>query len=210
MFHNSQVLSRRGLTLYREAMTAEADVERGARARTRRAILEAAATVLAADGSAALSAVADAAGVGRTTLHRYFPERVDLVRALLQHTVAETDRRFEEARPDDGDPVDALRRIADAMLDLGPVLSYLYSEPLVVSDAACLETLEGGVDPLDRVIDRARPVLRPELPVVWVRRAFWSMLYTSWEAVREDGMARHEVLDAVMTTFTRGVLAPQE
>ncbi|WP_265522306.1 TetR/AcrR family transcriptional regulator [Oerskovia flava] len=185
------------------------DAERGTKARTRRAILEAAATVLAADGSASLAAVADAAGVGRTTLHRYFPERVDLVRALAQHTVAESDRRYLEARPDDGDPVAALRRIAEALLDLGPVLMYLYSEPLVTQDAECRSVLESGEDPLDRLLERARPVLRPDLPVAWVRRAFWSMLYTSWEAVREDGMARHEVLEALMTTFTEGVLAPE-
>ncbi|MBO1752169.1 TetR/AcrR family transcriptional regulator [Actinotalea sp. BY-33] len=187
----------------------EGEVERGAKARTRRAILEAAATVLAADGSASLTAVADAAGVGRTTLHRYFPERVDLVRALAQHTVAETDRRYREARPDDGDPVAALRRIAEALLDLGPVLMYLYSEPLIAQDAACQAVLEGGEDPLDRLLDRAAPALRPDLPVAWVRRAFWSLLYTAWEAVREDEMARHEVLEALMATFTAGVLAPQ-
>ncbi|MEU1179064.1 helix-turn-helix domain-containing protein [Streptomyces sp. NPDC005820] len=49
---------------------------------TRRAILDAAITLLATDPTASLSEVAAAAGVGRTTVHRYFPERSDLLAAI--------------------------------------------------------------------------------------------------------------------------------
>ena len=43
--------------------------------RTRRSLLDAAVFVLSKDSSASLSEVATTAGVGRTTLHRYFPTR---------------------------------------------------------------------------------------------------------------------------------------
>ena len=56
--------------------------ESATRTRTRQAILAAAVTVFARDPSAALGEVAAAAGVGRTTLHRYFAERSDLLAAL--------------------------------------------------------------------------------------------------------------------------------
>jgi AcrR family transcriptional regulator len=56
--------------------------ESGTRARTRRAILDAAVVLLAGDPTASLGDVAAAAGVGRTTVHRYFPERSDLLAAI--------------------------------------------------------------------------------------------------------------------------------
>ena len=61
--------------------------ESATRTRTRQAILAAAVTVFARDPSAALGEVAAAAGVGRTTLHRYFPERSDLLSALVVHVL---------------------------------------------------------------------------------------------------------------------------
>ncbi|MDQ3577436.1 MAG: TetR/AcrR family transcriptional regulator, partial [Actinomycetota bacterium] len=50
-----------------------AEQTRGARARTRRAILDAAISVLSRNPAASLAEVAEAAQVGRTTVHRYFP-----------------------------------------------------------------------------------------------------------------------------------------
>ncbi|HZC09115.1 MAG TPA: helix-turn-helix domain-containing protein, partial [Mycobacterium sp.] len=51
----------------------------GSQARTRAAILAATASVLARNRSATLPDIADAAGVGRTTLHRYFADRERLI-----------------------------------------------------------------------------------------------------------------------------------
>ena len=62
--------------------------ESGARHRTRRAIVEAAIGVISDNPTAPLSEIAEAAGVGRSTLHRYFPERTDLLRAVALEVAA--------------------------------------------------------------------------------------------------------------------------
>src|SRR6266498_165768 len=68
-------------------------------------ILDTAAAVFAERGeSASMADVAEAAGVGRATLYRYFPNRDALLRGL-------TDVAVE----------DLLRRVADAELDRVPV-----------------------------------------------------------------------------------------
>lgn len=76
------------------------------------AILDAAAVVFAEHGEAAsMSDVATAAGVGRTTLYRYFPSRETLQDALTQAVGDEWHRRFAEAGLD---TVDAREGIARA------------------------------------------------------------------------------------------------
>ncbi|MBA2637750.1 MAG: serine/threonine-protein phosphatase [Solirubrobacterales bacterium] len=64
--------------------------------RSRERILRAAATLFARDPQATMSAVAAAASVGRSTLHRHFPTRRDLARGLAQ-----ADRQIA-ASPDPG------------------------------------------------------------------------------------------------------------
>lgn len=53
-----------------------------AKERTRRAILDAAAAVLARNPAASIGEIAEAAETVRSTVHRHFPERADLISAL--------------------------------------------------------------------------------------------------------------------------------
>jgi AcrR family transcriptional regulator len=70
--------------------------ESGTRARARRPILDVGVQVLSQQSGASLAEVADAAGVGRTTMHRFFPERADLLVGigtdLLERIAVATER----------------------------------------------------------------------------------------------------------------------
>ena len=52
--------------------------------RTREAILDAAAAALSRDHRATVQEIAEAAGVGRSTIYRYFPTRGELEQALSE------------------------------------------------------------------------------------------------------------------------------
>ena len=68
-------------------------VTSGVKNRTRQAIIDAAIDLLAANPACSLGDIAAAAQVGRTTLHRYFAERADLLAAVG----AEGGERLERA-----------------------------------------------------------------------------------------------------------------
>ncbi|MEB4616282.1 TetR/AcrR family transcriptional regulator [Leucobacter sp. M11] len=187
----------------------DSSAESATRARTRQAILDTAVTCLSAEPDAPLSAIAQAAGIGRSTLHRYFPERDDLMRALVRHVHALSNRAIELAEPESGPPVAALRRVVERQFDLGPILAVIYASPLILSDADLLAEVESGDEAVVSALQRAS-ARRPPGPPGWERRAFWSLLSAGWESFRLDGRPRHEVVDAIMSTLVGGLISPDE
>ncbi|WP_396892818.1 TetR/AcrR family transcriptional regulator [[Mycobacterium] wendilense] len=183
------------------------NVETGVRGRTRKAILDAAMSVLSATPAASLSDIADAAEVGRSTLHRYFPERADLIRALAIHVHAISNAAIAEADPLSGPPVAALRRVVESQLELGPIVAYIYVDPAVLGDPELLAHLETGDEAVIEVLNRACAD-RANTPPGWVRRAFWALLQAGFESAQQDGTPRHQIVDAIMTTLTEGAINP--
>jgi TetR/AcrR family transcriptional regulator, mexCD-oprJ operon repressor len=87
--------------------------------RARTAILDAAATILAAQREASLGDIAQAAGVARSTLYRYFPTRDALLTALTETGAREVDSRLAEVM-DSSIPVpEALARLTRDLLAVG-------------------------------------------------------------------------------------------
>ena len=184
-------------TSARDATTAPASAaahdavpaESGTRARTRRAILDAAVAVLSADRSASLGDVAQAAQVGRTTLHRYFPERADLVEAIGTEAVERTRAAIVAARLDDGDPVAALRRLAFEYFDLGPWYVVLSNE-LPDCEPEFWAESEAAEEPVRELLrhGQAEGVFDDQLTVSWLVRTLWWMLFNAW-AMHDEGEA---------------------
>jgi AcrR family transcriptional regulator len=181
-------------------------VESSTRARTRRAILDAGVRVLAQQPSASLAEVATAAGVGRTTMHRYFPERADLLAGistdLLEQIAAATDR----ARLDEGPALAALERLCQAYFALHEGLLLMVSEPQLFtgpewepeteSDRALLRLVERG---------HAEGTIDPTLTPQWVQSVLWSLLYGAWLYARGDDVTEHDALALCLRTLRKAV-----
>lgn len=111
------------------------------------AILAAAMQAIAERGpdKLTMSAVAEAAGVSRPTLYRWFPTKTELLLALGRHAEEQFDeglRRLVEERRDPADRLDAALRylvsfLAEAM---GP-------DPIGVDPAYALKGLANSLDP---------------------------------------------------------------
>jgi TetR/AcrR family transcriptional repressor of lfrA len=179
----------------------------GPRGRTRKAILEAAMTVLAENPAASLGDIATEAGVGRSTLHRHYPERTDLIRALAIHVHALSTAAIAEADPTCGPPIEALRRVVECQLDLGPIFLYVYKESATLTDPELKAHLDTGDEAIVEVLTRVSTE-QAMTPPGWARRAFWALLDAGAEAAREDGTPRHQIVDAIMASLTEGTINP--
>ncbi|MEU8242694.1 TetR/AcrR family transcriptional regulator [Actinoplanes missouriensis] len=185
------------------------DTVSGSRARTRQAILDAATAVFARNPGATLGDVAVAAGVGRTTLHRYYADRAELVTALH----VEAGRRLEAARlrarigEDTG--AEAVRRLGQEYFDLGDILSLLFNDQVTLEGGA--ETESGGCDPeFEAMVRRgyADGSIDPSLPADWVQSVLWAQLYAGWSYLAERQVSRHEALRLVLHSLVNS-LHPQ-
>ncbi|KHO18094.1 TetR/AcrR family transcriptional regulator [Mycolicibacterium setense] len=186
-------------------MTNSVSTHSGPRERTRKAILDAAMTVLADNPSASLSDIATAADVGRSTVHRYYPERTELLRALARHVHELSNAAIDRADPMHGPADAALRRVVESQLDLGPIVLFVYSEPTILADRELAAHLDTGDEAIVELLNRAS-VDRPEYPPGWARRVFWALLDAGYEAAKQDGTPRHQIVDAIMTSLTAGTI----
>ena len=184
-------------------MTEPQSSEGGARARTRRAILDAAMSLLADDPAAALGDIAAAADVGRSTLHRYFPERIDLLRALALHVHAISNAAIARAEPDCGPPAEALRRVVECQLDLGPIVPFVYHDPVLAADPEVGPALDSGDESIVEVLNRV--ATHAAGPPEWPRLVFWALLGAGYAAAMQ-GTPRVQIVDAIMASLTQGTI----
>ncbi|HEV7422303.1 MAG TPA: TetR/AcrR family transcriptional regulator [Mycobacterium sp.] len=181
----------------------------GPRSRTRKAILDAAMSVLAEHPAASLGDIASAAEVGRSTLHRYFAERSDLLRALARHVHQLSNAAIEHAEPDCGPPVQALRRVVECQLDLGPIVPFIYNEPTIIADPELVALLDTGDEVIVDVLNRAS-TRGSAGPPDWPRLVFWALLEAGYEAVKRSSAPRVQIVDAIMASLTEGTINPNQ
>ncbi len=183
------------------------DAATGTRSRTRQAILAAAVKALAADSGASLGDIAVEAGVGRTTVHRYFAERSDLMAAVT----TECSRRLQEAdvraRLDDGPGREAVLRVCREYFDLGDVLSLIFHGVVQLDDPpdGCVD--DSSVTAFER--GQADGSIDAAQPVAWLSSMLWCVLYAGWSWTNESGGSRHDALDLVVRSLD-GSLRPRD
>ena len=108
------------------------------RPKTRHAILKAAFDVFSRDGSASLSDVAAAAGVGRATLHRHFAGSADLFAALTETAMRELDEGVARAVAPATSWTASLRLSLEAIIPLANRQLFLEKEP--AGDSICIQS----------------------------------------------------------------------
>ena len=96
--------------------------------RNRSAVLDAGARLLAERPTASMQEIADASGVGRTTVYRHFPAREDLIGALVRQVADEIGEVTDAIMTMDATCEEALRRFASDITALGRRWRFLQSQ----------------------------------------------------------------------------------
>lgn len=180
--------------------------ETGVRARTRRAILDAAIETLTRTPSASMADIATAANVGRTTVHRYFAERSDLIDAISVDALERVGHATGRARLDDGPAPAALVRLCQEYFELGDVMNLLFTMPDLLTRPEWQEETEDD-RVLLRLVERGQRegTIDATLPAAWLQQVLWSLQYTAWEMVRSYDTPKHEALTLCLRTLEKTI-----
>jgi TetR/AcrR family transcriptional repressor of mexCD-oprJ operon len=174
----------------------------------REQVLRAAADLLSRRATASMDEIAKAAGVSRATLHRHFPGRDALVRALGLLGIAQTEQCLDAARIEEGDPVGAVRRLIAEAMPVSGFLAFLYGENQLYDFAEINEgwaRIDARVAALFR---RGQDVgaLRHDLTPAWLVEALYALIAASAWSVQDGRMARLDSARMVTGLLLGGML----
>ena len=175
---------------------------------TRRRLLDTAAGLLCKHSGASLADVADAAGVGRTTLHRYFPTRHDLLYALADDALLRVEAAVADAHPDADEPIAVvLTRVATAVLPLATELRFLDIGADVWDLPEMVERWYDLSRPVEDLVRRAKAngELRLDLPTAWVVDLFVGTIWSASSGIDDGRIARRDAIELVVESVLHGV-----
>jgi AcrR family transcriptional regulator len=173
---------------------------------TRPSLLDVAAEVLVADPAASLAEVAEAAGIGRTTLHKHYATRDDLLNAVGNRALDLWEQAVAEVAGSE-DPDGGLRAVTAAMIPIGPQLAFLWRTPAFdhVSDIhdrwAAVEASTLAI--LKRAQDRG--VIAASVAEWWLLRTFYSIVYVAAESVQTGHLAPLDAPGFALSTYLHGI-----
>lgn len=180
-----------------------------ARNRTERAIVAAAVRTWASERGATLPEIAEAAEVGRTTLHRYFPERDGLVRAAVEHALEVIGTALADAQPDTGHPLEAMRRVVAALASVSEAIMFVFGDQSLMRDVVpnAEPELPAPHEPVIDLIRRgqAEGVFDDQLTAEWIQQVLWAVSYTAFEQVTQGVLAKFDVAATVTRTLEQGI-----
>ena len=173
-------------------------------------LLDVAAEVLVADPAASLAEVATAAGIGRTTLHKHYATRDDLLYAVGHRALDLLEQALTEAtaakRADDG-----LHALVAALIPIGPQLAFLWRTPafdhMKDLDERWLAVEERSLAVLRRVQELG--FLAADLPDWWLGQMLYSVVYVAATSVQAGRLAPLDAPGLALRTLLRGTGEPQ-
>lgn len=173
--------------------------------RSRPTLLDVAVEVLVDDPTAPLATVAAAAGIGRTTLHKQYATREDLVRAVAHRALDRAEEAIARATEDPGDD-GGLRALVSHLIPIGPHLSFVWRNPIFDHDPE-IGVRWGALDPSVLVIIRRAQeagVLGTDVPDWWLVSMIYAVIYSAYETVAAGQLAPRDAPDLVLRTFSQG------
>ncbi|MFC5911443.1 TetR/AcrR family transcriptional regulator [Streptacidiphilus monticola] len=174
----------------------------------REQVLTAAVGLLTRQPSAAMDEIARAAGISRATLHRMFPGREALIGEIAAFALRRMDAAVDAARIESGDPVAAVRRLAERMIPEAQLVAFLSGESRLFDD----DEITRAWDEIDARVGalflrgQQQGLLRVELPAGWLSEAFFSLLAGVGWAVQDGRLAARDSTRALTELFLGGVV----
>lgn len=162
---------------------------------------------------ATLAELAEAAGVGRTTLFKAYATRAALIEACGVRACTVVVSRLDRVDTTAADG--GLAELVEGLIPLGPQLDFLWRTPVLSFLAAEEESADDLLGELarrytaglDAVIHAARDAgaIRSDLPDWWSVQLVQSVIYVAWEEVDGGRLAPRGAPELALRTLLEGI-----
>lgn len=171
---------------------------------TAAAITQAAAQLLARYQQPTVGAVAQATGVARGTVYRYFPTRQALLAAVVDRALLQAERRLVQANLAGVPVADGLARAVRALVVLGDDFLVLFRQRLLTGQdipafSLVVALLERG---------REQGDLRSDLPLTCQVEALFALVHACLRAGELDAAGPEDISATVLRLFLEGSRPP--
>lgn len=175
--------------------------------RTGASILDAAVVVLAQNPGASLATIAKHAGIGRATLHRYYPKREDLLRALVLLALQRFDEVILPLYKLEKSKFEILKDIIRAIVPMGAHWHFLSLEINIMQDDAIRGKYEKQLNRLNHLVDEIKieKKFASDLSTAWITASIEALIYTAWLSIESGIIARHDAPDLIIRTVFVGL-----
>jgi AcrR family transcriptional regulator len=175
------------------------------------AILDAAERLLARGQPASIASVASEAGVSRPTVYAHFPDRQQLLEALVERSVRRAMAALDAAEPDRGPARAALQRLlAKSWAEIGrhETIGAVAAEQL--SGEAMRRAHESARAVIGRLIERGRRegAFRTDVQISWLVTSCLALVHAAAEEVRAGELDTQAALDVLTVTVTDLFVGP--
>ena len=168
------------------------------------AILDATERLLRRGEQPSISAVASEARVSRPTVYAHFPDRKQLVQALVERTVKQAMSAIQAAEPARGPTADALQRlIASSWQQIASHDEIARAAAHELSHDAMRQSHASARYTIRKLIQRGRKdaTFRTDVPVGWLVTASLALMHTAAEAVRTGELSAEAAPKALSLTI---------
>jgi AcrR family transcriptional regulator len=167
-------------------------------------ILVAADLVLSRDPAATLDEIAVEAGVARTTIHRRFATRDQLLTALDRWAMRQVIDAVDAADPDTAPPYVALYQATANVLRIK--INYAFAtEANDLTDPAVCAAHEALIGKADKLLGRARAagVIRADVSIPWARQVYLVLVHEAVRSAPRDADP-NAMATLILDTFCHG------
>jgi AcrR family transcriptional regulator len=178
--------------------------------RNRRRLIETAVELLGSDPETNIQEIADASGLGRTTIYRNFEGREDLIEAALAVVIEHSQQAGADLDLDPGAPVATIRELASLHLDLasrfGPLIRAQEGDSATVEEAK-----DTDLSPTKAFLEaaRLRGTIRTDQPREWQQTVMRTVTPTAIGEVTAGAIAERDAPELVAQTLI-AILVPPE
>lgn len=175
--------------------------------KTQKKILNAAFDILAQDFSAPLDRIAEAAGVTRMTLHRYFNSRDTLLEATGLEMIRFSNCIIDEAIAQHDHPREQLQAIVMQASQMGERFHFLMHASEEIDYEVFGPLIQKLDDRMTEIIEALREegLIQKGIPNAWLLHFYGGVLTAAWSSSREGTVAPRDIPMLAWQSFSQGV-----